>query len=237
MKIIIRGNAGYQRVGGLSALYLALAYLIAMPYFLIGVDYFSLTNPAEKVALLAAHQTSMGAIHLVTYVVFGIVLAALSLALHGRMKDRAPVMMQIATAVGLIWAVMLVASGLVFNFGMQTVTALYAADPGQAVNLWQAIEPVTEGLGGAGGEILGGLWVLLVSWTALRTRRLPTILGWLGVAIGVMGVVSLVPALKDAGTIFGALQILWFAWIGIVMLRTTERVVQPVASMAAAAEA
>jgi hypothetical protein len=230
MKVLVRGDARYQRAGGLSALYLALAYLVAMPYFLIAVDYPNVTNPSEKVALLAEHQGSMSAMYLITYVIFGIVLAVLSLTLYRRMKDGAPVMMQAATAVGLIWAVVLVASGLVFNFGMETVAALYGAHPDQAVAVWQAIEPVTEGLGGAGGEILGGLWVLLVSWAALRTRALPKSLGWLGGAIGLIGIVSVVPALRDAGIVFGMLQIVWFVWTGIVMLRTTEREVERVAS-------
>ena len=141
-------------------------------------------------------------------------------------------MMQAATVVGLIWAVVLVASGLVFNFGMETVAALYDGNPDQAVAVWQAIEPVTEGLGGAGGEILGGLWVLLVSWTALRTGGLPKTLGWLGVAIGLMGIVSVVPALRDAGMVFGMLQIVWLVWTGVVMLRTTERAVERVESKA-----
>ncbi len=96
---------------------------------------------------------------------------------------------------------------------------------------------MTEGLGGAGGEILGGLWVLLVSWAALRTGGLPKMLGWLGVAIGLVGVVSVVPALRDAGMVFGMLQIVWLAWTGIVMLRTTEPAVERVASRAAVAEA
>ncbi len=48
MKTLVRGNAGHQRVGGLAALYLALAYLIAMPYFLIAVDYLNVTDPARK---------------------------------------------------------------------------------------------------------------------------------------------------------------------------------------------
>ena len=179
MKALIRGNSGHQRAGGFSALYLALAYLVAMPYFLIAVDYLSVTDPAQKVALLAEHQGSMTAIYLITYVIFGIALAVLSLSLYRRMKDGAPVMMQAATAVGLIWAFVLVASGLVFNFGMETVAGLYDTNPDQAVAVWQAIEPVTEGLGGAGGEILGGLWVLLVSWTALRTGGCPRFsAGW-----------------------------------------------------------
>jgi hypothetical protein len=237
MKELVRGNASHQRAGGFAALYLALAYLIAMPYFLIAVDYPGVTDPVEKVALLVKHQGSMTAIYLITYVFFGVVLAVLSLTLYRRMKDRAPVMMQAATAVGLIWAFALVASGLVFNFGMETVATLYAGHPDQAVAAWQAIEPVADGVGGAGGEILGGLWVLLVSWAAVRTGGLPKILGWLGVAIGLVGIVSVVPALRDAGMVFGMLQIVWLAWTGIVMLRTSERAVERVASRAAIAEA
>lgn len=237
MKSLVRGNASHQRVGGFAALYLALAYLVAIPYFLIVVDYPSVTNPVEKVALLAKHQRSMSAINLVTYVIFGIVLAVLSLTLYRRMKDGAPVMTQAATVVGLIWAFVLVASGLVFNFGMETVATLYAGHPDQAVAAWQAIEPVTEGLGGAGGEILGGLWVLLVSWAALRIGGLPKILGWLGVMIGLVGIASVVPALRDAAMVFGMLQIVWLAWTGIVMLRTTERAVERVSHKAAVARA
>ena len=175
--------------------------------------------------------------YLITYVLFGIVLAVLSLTLYRRMKDEAPVLMQAATAVGLIWAVVLVASGLVFNYGMETVVALNGGHPDQAVAVWQAIEPVTEGLGGAGGEILGGLWVLLVSWAALRTGRLPKILGALGVVVGLAGIVSIIPAVRDAGMVFGLLQIVWFGWTGIVMLRTTEREVARVAVRAEVAQA
>ena len=237
MKALVRGDARYQRAGGISALYLALAYLVAMPYFLLAVDYTNITNPAEKVALLAQHQGSMSAMYLITYVLFGIVLAVLSLTLYRRMKDEAPVLMQAATAVGLIWAVVLVASGLVFNYGMETVVALNGGHPDQAVAVWQAIEPVTEGLGGAGGEILGGLWVLLVSWAALRTGRLPKILGALGVVVGLAGIVSIIPAVRDAGMVFGLLQIVWFGWTGIVMLRTTERELARVAVRAEVAQA
>ena len=39
-------------------------------------------------------------------------------------------------------------------------------------------------------------------------------LNWLGVAIGVAGVISVVPALKDLALGFGLLEIVWFAWLG-----------------------
>jgi hypothetical protein len=223
MKAQVPGNTRHQKAGGFAAIYLALAYLIAMPYFLIAVDYPGATDAAEKVALLADHRGSMTALYLVTYVIFGIVLAVLSLSLYRRMKDGTPVLAQAAAAVGLIWALMLVASGLVFNFGMETVARLTETAPEQAAAAWQAIGPVAEGLGGAGGEILGGLWVMLVSWAALRTKTMPRTLGWLGLAIGVIGILSVFPPLRDAAMVFGLLQIVWLVWTGIVMLRATER--------------
>jgi hypothetical protein len=223
----VGGSVRQQKVGGLAALYLAAAYLVAMPYFLVFVKYQDVVDPAGKVALLLGNHGSMQAMYLITYVIFGIVLAVLGLALYARLKDRSPILAQAATAVGLIWAFVLVASGMIFNAGMAAVVGLHGTSPAEAGAVWQAIEPVTEGLGGSGGELLGGLWVLLVSVAALRTGGLPKLLNWLGVAIGAAGVLSVVPVLKELGMAFGLLQIAWFVWLGIVMLRTTARPAVP----------
>jgi hypothetical protein len=220
-------SAWQQRSGGLAALYLAAAYLVAMPFFLVIVKYPSVVDPVEKVALLVRNHDSMRVMYLITYVIFGVVLAVLALALHARLKDGAPALTQAATAVGLIWAVVLIASGMIFNAGMAAAVGLHATDPAQAVAAWQAIEPVAQGLGGSGGELLGGLWVLLVSVAALRTGALPKVLDWLGVAIGAAGVLSVVPALNDLAYGFGLLQIVWFVGLGIVMLRATSRLPDP----------
>ena len=129
MKTLVQGIAGQQKAGGLAALYLAMAYVIAMPYFLLVVDYPSVVDPAEKVALLAGNLGSMYAMHVITYVIFGIALAVLALALHARLKEGMPGTVQAATAVGLIWAFVLVASGMIFNSGMGAVTTLYPSQP------------------------------------------------------------------------------------------------------------
>jgi hypothetical protein len=194
-----------QKVGGLAALYLAAAFVVAMPYFLVFVKFPSVVDPAQKVALLVRDHDSMRVMYLITYVIFGLVLTVLALALHARLKDGAPALTQAATVVGLIWAVVLVASGMIFNAGVAAVVGLHGTSPAQAVAAWQAIEPVAQGLGGSGGELLGGLWVLLVSVAALRTGGLPKVLNWLGVAIGTAGVLSVVPALNDLAYGFGSL--------------------------------
>ena len=217
-----------QKVGGLTALYLAVAYVMAMPYFLVFVKYQGVTDPAEKVALLVNNHASMQLMYLITYVILGIVLAVLALTPYPRLRDGAPTLALAAAAVGLIWAFVLVASGLIFNAGMAAVVGLHGTNPAQAVSTWQAIEPVANGLSGSGGELLAGLWVLLVSVAALRTKGLPKLLNWLGVAIGAVGILSIVPALNDFGYAFGLVQIVWFVGLGIVMLRTTTRPADPV---------
>ena len=220
VKTIGRSITGQQKAGGLAALYLALAYLLAMPFFLLLVDYHSAVDPAAKVASLVTNHGAMQVMYLITYVAFGIVLAVLALALYERLKPAAPALMQTATAVGLIWAVLLVASGLVFNAGMGAVVALYPANPAQAVSIWQAIEPVSDGLSCAGtGEILGGLWVLLVSIAGLRVGGFSRAFGWFGVVVGAIGLASVIPPLAEVGILFGLVQIGWFVWLGFSMLR------------------
>lgn len=220
MDIFTRDQARQQRAGGASALYLAAAYIAAMPYFLLAVDYPGAITAADKVAFILGNRASMTVMYLITYVAFGIVLAVLALALELRLRRVSPFGARVTTAVGLLWAFALVASGMVFNHGMATVVSLAETDPGQAAVVWQAIEPVAQGLGGAGGELLGGLWVLLVSAMALRGQVLPKALGWLGIVIGVAGLGSVVPMLQPLAYLFGILQIVWFIWLGVTMLRS-----------------
>ncbi len=214
MKTIGRSITGQQKAGGLAALYLAVAYLLAMPFFLLLVDYHSAVDPAAKVASLVTNHGAMQVMYLITYVVFGIALSILALALYERLKPAAPALMQTATAVGLIWAVLLVASGLVFNAGMGAVVTLYPANPAQAVSMWQAIEPVSDGLSCVDGEILGGLWVLLVSIAGLRVGGFSRAFGWFGVMVGAIGLASVIPPLTDLAILFGLAQIGWFVWLG-----------------------
>jgi hypothetical protein len=211
-----------QKFGGFAALYLAVAYLIGMVIFLVVLDYPSITDPALKVALLVEMQMITFSTNLLMYVFFGVFLIVLSLALYDRLKSGAPTIMQVATAIGIIWAGSLIASGMVSNAGIGPVVALHAQDPAQAALTWQGIESVASGLSNGNGEILGGLWALLVSLAGLRTGRLPKGLNILGLVIGAMGIVSLIPALNALTGIFGLGQIIWFVWLGIVLLRSNS---------------
>lgn len=222
MKVLPSDDTKRLKAGGVAALYLALALLAAMPYFLLVVDYPSATTAAEKVALIVGNYPSMYAMYLVTYVFFGLALGVVALVLYDRLRADAPFVARVAAAVGVLWSAALVMSGLVTTYGMTTIEALAKTDRAQAALAWQAIEPVALGLGGAGGELLGGLWVLLVSWVLLRGGALSKAFGWLGVVVGAVGLASVVPPLHDAAIAFGLLQIVWFVWLGLALMRTKE---------------
>lgn len=213
-----------QKMGGLAALYEAVAYVAAFVVFLAVLDYPAVVDPVEKVALLADNQSILYAMNMLIYVIFGVFLIVLALALHERLKAGSPAIVRTATALGLIWAGLVIASGMVANIGAGVVVDLYGQNPAQAVSVWLAIEPVADGLGGA-IEIVGGLWVLLLSWAALRAGEFPKALNYLGLVIGAAGTLSAIPFLKDLGVmIFGLGQIAWFVWLGIVLLRSSQTV-------------
>jgi hypothetical protein len=210
-----------QKFGGFAALYLAVAYLIGMVIFLVVLDYLNITDPAQMVALVVDKQMVIFSTNLLMYVFFGIFLIVLSLALYDRLKSGAQHIMQVATAIGIIWAGSLIASGMVSNAGIAPIVALYAKDPAQAALTWQGIESVASGLGNGNGEILGGLWVLLVSLATLRAGGLPKGLNILGLLVGTVGIISIIPGLTDLMIgVFGLSQIIWFVWLGIVLLRS-----------------
>ncbi len=83
-----------QKSGGYAALYLAIAYLIGLILFVVVLDYPSITDPAQKVALLVEKPMVIFATNLFMYVFFGVSLVVLSLALYDRLKAGAPALMQ-----------------------------------------------------------------------------------------------------------------------------------------------
>ena len=88
----------------------------------------------------------------------------------------------------------------------------------QAALAWVIIGAVQDALGG-GVEIVGGLWVLLVSIASHQSKVLPKPLDYLGFGVGVAGILTVVPSLGGLGAVFGLGQIIWFAWVGLRMLR------------------
>jgi hypothetical protein len=217
------GRWNYLTVGGVAALTEAAIYVAGIAYFLVILDFASVTSPLQQIELFVANQTSLYAMYLLIYVVFGVVLVALVLALHARLATEAPMLMGATTAFGLLWAGLVIASGMIANIATGVVVDLYGTDPAQATTVWLAVSPVIDGLGG-GNEVVGGIWTLLVSVVALRTGALRRGLNYVGLVVGTAGILSAIPALGEiGGGIFGITQIVWFLGLGILLLRMGRR--------------
>ena len=123
-----------------------------------------------------------------------------------------------STIIGYIWAGSLVASGMVANAGIEPVLTIYRTDIEKATFLWQAIDTVSIGLGNGNGEILGGLFTLLICISAIKNDKLTKFINILGIITGIIGIISVVPIFSDLGGIFGIAQIIWFITMGIFLL-------------------
>jgi len=217
-----------QKWGGAAALYQALAYIIGFVGFIAVVNVGGIADPQAKVTAIVENQGLLTVLQLIVYVSFGASLVVLSLALHERLDGHKSALARVATAFGIIWSVLVIAAGMIYIVGMEAVASLYATNPEQAATVWLAIGSIFNGLGG-GVEVVGGIWVILLSVAALRSGNFSRAFNYLGFVVGVAGVVSVVPALSEiSGSIFGLTQIVWFAWLGIAMLRQPKSAVQEV---------
>jgi hypothetical protein len=208
-----------QKYGAFAAFYMAIAYLIGIATFLVVLDYPSITDTMQKVELLITQQGVIFWTNILMYILFGLVLVVFALALQHRVKDNAPALAQVATIIALIWAGSLVASGMVANAGIEPIVAMYESDPTQAAVLWNTYETIASGLGNGNGEILGGVWTLLISLAALKGASSSKALSYLGVLVGAIGIFSLLPGMADFAGLFGITQIVWFVWWGITILK------------------
>lgn len=206
-----------QKLAGISAIAEALIYLVAFIYFGALWSYPSAGNPAEKMAYLAENHLIVSAIYFLMYVMFGVFLAVLVVGLHERLKHTQNPAITIGSLFGVIWVGLVIASGMISNIGLAHAVVLMDTSPEKAFDTWIIVSLITESLGG-GNELVGGLWVLLVSVVALQARVFTRALNYLGLLVGAAGVATIYP--DDTLTeIFGITQIGWFIWLGICLLR------------------
>ena len=161
-----------QKMGGIAAWIGAATNLLAIVTSIILIpNGFGSDDPGQIVAFLADNQDFMRVRYQIIYLVFGMSLIFLSLALYERLKAGSPALAQAVTAFGLIYAVLVIVVGTLEISNLSTVVKLYGENPAQAATVWLTLQPVVTGLGGGGGEtIVNALWFLLLSWAALRTR-------------------------------------------------------------------
>ena len=213
-----------QKLGGIGGFAAAATFVIGLAMFAtMFFDYATATDAGEALAFLVDNYVPLYIWNNILFIVFGIVLVPFTLALGDRLGDSP--LSRVATVFGLVWSGVIIAAGMITNITFGTVMNLHATDPEQAATVWITLEAVRNGLGG-GNEVLGAVWVLLLSGAALTARVFPRWLNFLGIAMGVAGLATVVPPLEPVGAIFGLGLIVWFTRIAMSLVR------QPVLSTA-----
>jgi hypothetical protein len=102
-----------QKIGGIAALIGAATNIFALVTYvtlLTPIGYGS-DDPGQVVAFLADNQAIMRVWYIIIYLVLGVSLIFLSLALYERLKVGSPALAQAVTTFGLIYAVLVIVVG------------------------------------------------------------------------------------------------------------------------------
>ncbi|WDE12424.1 hypothetical protein [Thalassomonas haliotis] len=205
-----------QKFAGIAAISQALIYILAFIVFGAVLQYPTGDDVMLKFQFLADNLLLLSVMNLIAYVLFGILLTVMVMALHERFKQQAGALSRFACVFGFLWVGLVIASGMIDNIGMAAVLKLSETEPEQARIMWLTLMVLVEGIGG-GNELVGGLWVLVLSFAGWKSHALSKPLFYLGVFVGTAGISTCYPA--DVLTeIFGLSQIVWFIWMGIFML-------------------
>lgn len=211
-----------QKLGGVGALVGVATNLFALAIYatLLVPNGFGSDNLGQIVTFLANNQIFMHVFDIIIYLIFGMSLVFLSLGLYERLKVGSIVLAQAVTNFGLIYSVVVILAGTLSISNSSTIIKLYGENPVQAATIYLTLDSVATGLGAGGGEtMISAVWIILLSWVALRASELPKALNYLGLAVGVAGIFSvLLPSLLPLAVVYGLGLIVWLAWLGIDML-------------------
>ena len=214
----IPSNTLLLRSGGLAAIGMALCYITVAVIFFGMLSMPQGLDITGKVGFLQQHYLLVASGYGIGYLVFGVLLAILLQAVQQVFANSSSALFRLAERFGNAWLVLMLASGMVALIGLQMVFRLMETDSQQALALYNTRNLLTEALGG-GIELVGGLWVLLLSISGLQQQRLGKALHVLGLVVGALGILTVMhtlPYLKDA---FGITQLIWFIWLGTSLLR------------------
>ena len=195
---------------------MALIYVCAFVYFGAMVS-FPASNEANVVmAFVTQNVNALWIAYFTIYVIFGVLLAVVVIAiddiLSSSVNQTQNRLLRMGSLFGKIWVCLVIASGMIATIGMSHAVSLIAVSNEEAYRLWGVVSMLVESLGG-GNELVGGVWVLLTSITALKQRMFSNTVNYTGCFVGLASIATIYPA-EVFTEIFGITQIIWFIAIG-----------------------
>ena len=113
-----------MRIGGVAAIIQALCYILGFALLATSMNPGSTEGwtQVQKLEFILQRQSLFVFWNVVIYVVFGVALVVLAVVLHRLLQPMESLAVSIGTPFGLIWAGLVLASGMVANVGLAWVS-------------------------------------------------------------------------------------------------------------------
>ncbi len=214
-----------RKLGGIAALVEAVFFLLVPVLFLLILPRLGLTlSDQGDTTKLLVFSTKNAALMLfdAAAVIAAAAMVALALMMHERLRDAAPLVMRGALIAASIGAALLVASGIGDIYVLSGLTQLYAANHAMAATAYAAVSALGIGLFWA-GMLAYGVWVTIASWVALRSGAFKPALNYIGLAWGVLAILSVFayvsPTLYLLSLLAPIVGVIWAGWLAMLLLQ------------------
>jgi len=219
-----------QRAGGIAAIACALAYLFGFVLFFGFIEPPVDTSDIGRLHFIVSQRDTFFMGYMVIGIVFSFSLLLLNQSLQSVFKNHSPIIARYNSTIGNMWATFVLASTFIFLISLPFLAIYADTSEDNAVIVLKSVDIVVDALGG-GIELLGAIWVLLISFMGIKHSVYARATHVLGVAVGLAGIFTLFSGLSvfsgsvlfEASTaIFGLGQIVWFVLIGLHKTRRSR---------------
>ena len=138
--------------GSVAAFIEAAAYVHGIIIFVIVLNFNKADSVSQKLSLLMNNQGVFLSAYFIIYILFGISLVFLTISLYKVFKESGSVITSYIFSFGIIWAVLVTATGMIHNISIGYLSEIYSNDPSQAEITYSVLHIITEGIGG-GNEL------------------------------------------------------------------------------------
>jgi hypothetical protein len=212
-----RDTMRLQKLGGYASIVSACIIIVNIVILAMIFRSFTQLEIYDPVKMMDAYNTYTVAfrVYYVLGILTGVLIAFIAIVLQERMQTGAPQLMRLAVigASGyFVFAIGAEISGIYRNVVLSQIN-----DPAA----FRSFLVLHECFASISFNALG--WaVLFIGWSALKTRALPRILGYIMLVYGIADIVVTVSIIELAIPIGLLVGVIVFAWLGIVLLRQQQ---------------
>jgi len=207
-----------QKIGGVASIANAVLTVIFLLIFLVVFPRLGLMgpedsmDPAKGIPAWGASPFTFFSFEII-YILYGIIFLLIMLALRERMQADAPILTRVALIVTSVTCTLWLAAGLVEHaVRLPIVNARDASAYRTAMGVFFGLSD--------GGDHASGWASLLIGVAALKTAKLPRVLGYLTVLVGLLFILDFLSLVLGLAGL--CVWVIWSVWLGMVLLRTKE---------------